>query len=32
MGLDVSFISDNGAIDYNEDWLQLFISEFRKSE
>lgn len=32
MGLDVSFISDNGAIDYNEDWLQLFISEFRESE
>lgn len=31
MGLDVAFISDNGAIDYNEDWLEGFISEFRKS-
>jgi Ser/Thr protein kinase RdoA (MazF antagonist) len=32
MGLDVAFIhSDNGAIDYTEDWLDGFIAEFRKT-
>ncbi|MFD1903152.1 hypothetical protein ACFSQ7_01895 [Paenibacillus rhizoplanae] len=29
MGLDVEFISDSGALDYTEDWLEEFISEFR---
>ncbi|MEK4849094.1 phosphotransferase [Paenibacillus sp. FSL H7-0756] len=29
MGLDVEFISDSGALDYTEDWLEEFIDEFR---
>lgn len=29
MGLDVEFISDSGALDYTEDWLEEFIGEFR---
>ncbi|WP_169082119.1 phosphotransferase [Paenibacillus sp. PL91] len=32
MSLDVAFIpSDNGAIDYSENWLDGFIAEFRKT-
>lgn len=32
MSLDVAFIhSDNGALDYTEDWLEGFINEFRKT-
>ncbi|NQX46541.1 phosphotransferase [Paenibacillus tritici] len=29
MGLDVEFIHDSGALDFTEDWLEEFITEFR---